>query len=166
LIAAGSAADPQYDLCVCGVIVHNHRVRAIAKLLIWSSIFLYLEPRGLLALTYVLPWLGYNASTGVFRCFSINEFVREQRGLRIRLAQRTDAIDDNPDCGAGTRTRPAAASAQMAPSQAMANILAGQPQRVFLRDGDTCPVCMEGTAVCVMAGVSVCSCVYVCCERE
>lgn len=96
-------------------------------------------------MTYVLPWLSYNAITGVFQRFSVDDLVRDQRDLRIRRAQRTSAIDDNPDCGGGARARPAAASPQMAPPQAMANILAGQPQRVFLRDGDTCPVCMEGT---------------------
>ena len=100
---------------------------------IWSSLV------ACVALTYLLPWLfeNWNMKNTIHRTEAYN-YLRRRSGRGGRPAPNVGR--DDADCGASNLP---AQLGTIAPSDALAFVLAAQPEKVFLRAGDPCCVCLE-----------------------
>jgi hypothetical protein len=92
---------------------------------------------GSLALTYIVPWFWHTATlAGSLDMAPVCPRTRgPSRHNRSRLGD-----DDGTECGA---VRRADTAAPISSSQALHNILAASPYKVFLAPGDICAVCMD-----------------------
>ena len=122
-------------------------VRASSKALVVPYVLLQLGTRlGLptslaaaIAISYLLPWAVENART--FRL--LVQPPTHTRSDSARLARRQPAAAAGDDHCAGSARRAAADTATIEPAEAIANLLGAAPERLFLKPGDVCSVCLD-----------------------
>ena len=90
-----------------------------------------------LALSYLVPWAVENASLAA----SLNnpDTYRHRAGRRAPRPAPSAGSGYGTSCGAA----PAPQLPRIAASEALANVLAAVPERVFLAEGETCSICLE-----------------------
>ena len=99
-----------------------------------------------LAFTYLLPWIFENLKS--FSALVDPPTYRERWGGRPRRRQGAAAAEgeaegEDDHCAASRRAASSLAGAAIEPGEALANILGGAPERLFISAGEVCPVCLD-----------------------
>lgn len=120
-------------------------VRASSKALVFPYALMQLGAKlnwnssltALLAFSYLIPWTVENAK--LYLALD-NPRVFARTGRRRAPVRRATGGGNAADCGAAPQTEHLPYITQ---SQALENLMTGSADSVFLRSGDSCPICLE-----------------------